>query len=362
MVCKNCGSTSLTLVEESIYVCQHCMTRNQIELEIPQEQTKIPESIEEKIAIDFDLIAKAIVRIKTPQGTGTGFFINDEGYVITNAHVVEDFDILQGFIGSSPLISEFEYIADGQILGYDLAILQLVSQQPYEYLSLSERIPRVGDDIIVIGNPKNLGISVNKGSVSRLNQNALQLDVSVNPGNSGSPVLDASGHVVGVISYTMDELKGLSFAMDLQSLQIFLDHVFNSLDENDDALEINDSEYEEPIELDEENETDELEDETEELNENEEEAEDLIELDVENSADELEDEFAELNENEEELEDLIELDEEYEFDEFLEELNEDEEELEDEEFEDLIELDDELVETDEESEEEDNKKSMEGNE
>jgi len=245
MHCKSCGSDEFLEIKERVFECQKCFQTIQLSEEIKEEEAidlenrvaleSSPENQEDslldvqEIPINNDDISlktidvtSAIVRLKTESGSGTAFFISDR-HILTNAHVVNDENIVNGFIGDHPARCEFELIASGEPLGLDLAILELLSEAEHSYLNLSNTEPSVMDDIIVVGNPANLGISFAKGMISRITEKEYQLDVSVNPGNSGGPVLNQAKEVVGVISYLVKEVQGTGFSISLEALKTFIE-------------------------------------------------------------------------------------------------------------------------------------------
>ena len=150
-----------------------------------------------------------------PQGgggmaSGWGFVRGEEGYVVTNAHVVEGSDEVRVRFGESPLVD-----ADvvGEDLSTDLAVLKVdVSRERLRPLALGDSgSVRVGDPAIAIGAPFGLDRTVTTGIVSAKQReikapnrfsidDVIQTDASVNPGNSGGPLLDAAGRVIGVNS------------------------------------------------------------------------------------------------------------------------------------------------------------------
>ncbi len=150
-----------------------------------------------------------------PQGdggmaSGSGFVIDDEGFIVTNAHVVEGSDEVRVRFGEGALV-DAEVV--GQDLSTDLAVLKVdLPKERLEPLELGDSgSVRVGDPAIAIGAPFGFDRTVTTGIVSAKQReikapnnfsidDVLQTDASVNPGNSGGPLLDAAGRVIGVNS------------------------------------------------------------------------------------------------------------------------------------------------------------------
>jgi serine protease Do len=152
-------------------------------------------------------------RVKT---YGSGFIIDPTGVIVTNKHVIDgalDIKVLlsDGNVASARLLAVAEMI--------DLAILKVIVDQPLPALKWgnSEAL-RVGNAVLAIGNPLGLGLSVSAGIVSALNRdiqespfdNFIQTDAAINHGNSGGPLVDLDGKVVGVDTalYNPDEAGG----------------------------------------------------------------------------------------------------------------------------------------------------------
>jgi putative serine protease PepD len=147
-------------------------------------------------------------------GTGSGFFLSGDGYILTNNHVVEA-AATRGRI-SVAISTGKKYTATivGRDSSYDLAVLKIdVTGAPSLQLGDSDKA-QVGDAVIAIGSPLGLAGTVTSGILSAKNRavttgsgagessfiNALQTDAAINPGNSGGPLVDATGAVVGVNS------------------------------------------------------------------------------------------------------------------------------------------------------------------
>jgi putative serine protease PepD len=155
----------------------------------------------------------------TPSGsdTGSGFFIESNGYIMTNNHVIEAAVLAKTKI-IVKLSNNTQYTATvvGRDTSYDLAVLKIdVSGAPALALGDSDKV-QVGDPVIAIGSPLGLQGTVTSGIISAKNRpvttssdntsgessfiDALQTDAAINPGNSGGPLVDATGAVVGVNS------------------------------------------------------------------------------------------------------------------------------------------------------------------
>ncbi|MEM9617547.1 MAG: Do family serine endopeptidase [Pseudomonadota bacterium] len=141
---------------------------------------------------------------RTMEAQGSGFFIDQDGYIVTNNHVVDGADVVR------VRMSDGEEI-DAEIIGTDpltdLAVLKVEPQSNQPYVEFADDVNlRVGDWVVAVGNPFGLGGSVTSGIVSaiggqnRENQyvDFIQIDAPINRGNSGGPTFDLKGRVVGV--------------------------------------------------------------------------------------------------------------------------------------------------------------------
>jgi len=159
------------------------------------------------------------------QGSGSGIIINEEGYVVTNNHVVEGATELKVVFSTGE-----EYPAEliGSDSRTDLALLKIEGDGGYPYAVLGDSSDlATGESVIAIGNPLGTEFAgtVTKGVVSALNRtmeveqgitlNLIQTDAAINPGNSGGALVNAYGEVIGINSakISASEVEGLGFAI-----------------------------------------------------------------------------------------------------------------------------------------------------
>src|SRR3712207_4599068 len=145
-----------------------------------------------------------------PQGSGSGFVLDRNGFILTNEHVVEDADVVRVRIGEGERLIEAE--VKGTDASADLAVLKV---DPNDVEGGLHPLPlgssndlQVGEPAIAIGSPFGLQGSLTTGVISALGRTiaapngfqisgAIQTDAAINPGNSGGPLLDATGSVIG---------------------------------------------------------------------------------------------------------------------------------------------------------------------
>ncbi|MEM9421509.1 MAG: Do family serine endopeptidase [Pseudomonadota bacterium] len=138
-------------------------------------------------------------------GQGSGFFIDDQGHIVTNNHVIDDADEITVVLNSG---KELEAKLVGTDPSTDLAVLKVDPHEEQRFGRFSADADlRVGDYVLAVGNPFGLGGSVTSGIVSAIDRentsqtpyaNFIQIDASINRGNSGGPTFDLKGNVVGV--------------------------------------------------------------------------------------------------------------------------------------------------------------------
>lgn len=160
---------------------------------------------------------------------GAGVYISPNGHVLGCAHVV-DFKKIRRVIVRDNWGNEVEAEVLFKDVRKDLSVLKVpLKRTPYARLQ-SPRSLRVGQLVYAIGNPHGLEFSVSRGIVSALNRdlkendnyNLIQTDSPVNPGNSGGPLFDVNGGLVGIVILKAPYADGLGFAVDPGAIIEFL--------------------------------------------------------------------------------------------------------------------------------------------
>lgn len=195
-------------------------------------------SAKEIYKYNVDSVVSIEVRDSYSKGYGTGFIVSEKGYIVTNYHVVENATNV-----TVTLYDESQYTA--KVIGFeesnDLAVIKIEPKGKIESLIYGKSSDlSVGDDVYVIGNPLgDLTFTLTKGVVSALNRlidtgsgfdiNMFQTDAAVNGGNSGGPVFDKHGFVVGIASakYASASIEGLSFCVPIDDVRSMIDEIIN---------------------------------------------------------------------------------------------------------------------------------------
>ena len=182
-------------------------------------------------------VSQAVVKVSSPAGMGSGFFINEQGYLITNYHVIEKETRIEvtvfekrecGFEKKS-----FKNVRIEAINPFvDLALLKVEglgdTRVGFVYLGDIEKI-RVGEPVFAIGNPLGLERTVTNGVISTTNRAFeglvyIQTNADINPGNSGGPLFNLAGEVVGVTNMGYIFFGGLGFAIPADYVKHFIDN------------------------------------------------------------------------------------------------------------------------------------------
>jgi S1-C subfamily serine protease len=174
---------------------------------------------------------------------GSGVIFDEDGYLLTNLHVVENARQIK--IKLSEEAGGGEYDVENIFVGApttDIAVLKLVPKRPGEKFR-AVKLARdddllLGETVIALGNPFGLGGSVSRGILSskrraiakekeKLNiANWLQTDASINPGNSGGPLVNLRGELIGINTAVLQEAQGIGFAIPIKEVRATLAELF----------------------------------------------------------------------------------------------------------------------------------------
>lgn len=193
----------------------------------------------EKTTIEkcVDAVSEAVVKVSSPAGMGSGFFLNEDGYLITNYHVIEKETKIE--------VTLFQKAEDGfekkkfknvkiEAINpfVDLALLKVEDIEEtnikYVYLGDIDRT-QVGEGVFAIGNPLGLERTVTDGVISTRNRAFeglvyIQTNADINPGNSGGPLFNLAGEVIGVTNMGYIFFGGLGFAIPVNYVKHFIEN------------------------------------------------------------------------------------------------------------------------------------------
>ncbi len=160
---------------------------------------------------------KSVVTIRTDVGQGTGFIISEEGFMITNAHILSGGQQIESLNYEQERM-ETSFV--GYDLDSDLALLKVNGNFKPLKLANSNEV-QIGERVIAIGNPLGLQFSVSQGIVSAIHREGpnaigkyIQTDTALNPGNSGGPLINTDGEVIGINNFKIGDSENLGFALE----------------------------------------------------------------------------------------------------------------------------------------------------
>ena len=186
-------------------------------------------NIQSMVAIKTEIVEQSMFGNVSAVGMGSGFIISEDGYVLTNYHVIEKSK-------STKVILENGTEYQASLIGYeaenDVAVLKILTDDKFTPVTLGKSQNIIeGEDVVAIGNPLGeLTFSITKGIISAVDRtiqldqytsiNMFQVDCAVNEGNSGGPIFNARGEVIGIVSakYASDTIEGLGFCIPIDDV------------------------------------------------------------------------------------------------------------------------------------------------
>ena len=167
---------------------------------------------------------------------GSGFVIHPEGYIVTNAHVVSQAAKLKAIFADK---TEFEAEQVGIDERHDLAVLKINADRPLPALTLGRSDDlMIGETVIAIGNPLGYQHTVTSGIISALDREVplnedityrhlIQTDASINRGNSGGPLLNIAGELIGINTAVRGDAQNIGFAIPVDALRKLLPQILS---------------------------------------------------------------------------------------------------------------------------------------
>jgi len=196
-----------------------------------REEIDLLRAIQDDLSVVVKDSIMSVVSVITDRSAGSGFFVHSGGYAVTNWHVIEGAEFVR-VVDYNGIESPAEVV--GWDVTTDLALLRV--NGIFEHLDLEESDNvKVGEKVVAIGNPLGLSFTVTEGIVSavdRMGPNGLesyvQTDVTLNPGNSGGPLINVEGKVIGVNNFKIGGAESLGFALKSDVVKQKINEIANA--------------------------------------------------------------------------------------------------------------------------------------
>ena len=219
--------SKLSVLTENLIETQQSL--NLINESLKSEIKQIKASTSDDFSGIIENSLKSVVTIRTDVSQGTGFIISNDGFIVTNAHVLS---------GARELYildyQQNKYSAEliGYNITYDLVLLKISGNYTSLELGNSKDV-QIGEKVIAIGNPLGLQFSVSEGIVSAVdragenNINAyIQTDAALNPGNSGGPLINKEGEIIGINNFKIGGGENLGFALESNYIKQVINQIY----------------------------------------------------------------------------------------------------------------------------------------
>jgi S1-C subfamily serine protease len=201
--------------------------QSNIKLEEIKDELKIVKVSSKDFTAIIDKVIRSIVSVNTNKGQGSGVAIG-EGLIVTNYHVVDSATKIK-------ILTYDRNLHDGILIGFDepfdIAIIKIDSDVKTLKFDDSDKI-KVGERVIALGNPAGLSFTVTEGIVSAVNRKGpngrsvyIQTDVPINRGNSGGPLVNANGKIIGINNFKIGGYEGLGFALESNIVKDVLEKI-----------------------------------------------------------------------------------------------------------------------------------------
>ena len=187
----------------------------------------------------IDDVLPSVVSVIADRSQGSGVIVLEDGYIVTNYHVIEDARRIR-------VLTYDNLIYNADVVGIsenaDIALLRINDEDlPFLEFGDSDEV-RIGERVIALGNPAGLSFTVTEGIVSateRIGPSGLrayiQTDVPINPGNSGGPLVNIKKEIIGINNFKIGNFESLGFAIDSNHVKEVIEKIFEELEQIEEA-------------------------------------------------------------------------------------------------------------------------------
>ena len=219
--------------QQSLNELSTTLASQQSQQEDFQQEIRLIKSSQSDFSAVVEDSVKSVVTVSTANTLGSGFIISEDGYIVTNYHVLE------GQRASSLRVITYDkevFAADfiGADEVRDLALIKIEASDLDRFELADSDNLQVGQRVIAIGNPLGLSFTVTEGIISAVDRTGpsglneyVQTDVSLNPGNSGGPLIDTTGEVVGINNFKIGNAESLGFALESNAIRETINEIAN---------------------------------------------------------------------------------------------------------------------------------------